>query len=90
MRIYHTVPRFGGSIVMGNSKRSRSVFSGRIPTRDIVRELRPLDDKVRALDGYTRDEYNERVTKEISRAFAETITKQLQNEFGWQARAVKL
>jgi len=79
-------PRIRGKLLLGHTKRPRSVYSADIPTLDIMRALKPFDDEVRDYKRSNEKEYVDHVHREISRAFAETITKQLQNEFDWQTK----
>ncbi|MDR2561583.1 MAG: hypothetical protein LBC63_07425 [Holophagales bacterium] len=80
-----------GELLLHDPKNSKTTRLGSIPALEIVREQKPLDDDLRAyLKG--KGNYPESVRKswaeqkdyEISRAFAETIAKQLQKKFGWQ------
>lgn len=84
-RLGYYAPKIRGKLLLGRTKHPRSVYSSDIPTMDIIRELKPIYEirGYRTLD-YKR--YSDHTNREISRVFAETITKYLKNEFDWHAK----
>ncbi|MDR0499277.1 MAG: hypothetical protein LBH03_06060, partial [Holophagales bacterium] len=84
----YVTPSFSGALMLNNSK-NEIVYLGSIPTLGIIRELKPMDDIIRRttrrmvhrrkIDMELMELYADLVNREISRAFAKTITTQLQN-----------
>jgi len=97
MQLGYDAPFFSGVLLLHDPQKNKTVHLGNIPTNKIARELKPLDDSLRIyVNGKNgkkphdseleQKSWVEQTNREISRAFAETITKQLQKKFCWQTK----
>jgi hypothetical protein len=96
LKLGYDIPYYYGILLLHDPKNGKTTRLGSIPTNEIAREMKPLDDDMRTYingkNGKMWTSYPESIHKswveqidyEISRAFAETIAKQLQKKFAWQ------
>lgn len=68
--------KYYGTISLGDSQNITSIYSGIMPVKEAIREMKPLKNQ----------EGTASANKEVARAYAAAITKKLQQKFNWQKK----